>query len=244
MPVLPLVGSRIVAPGCSDPSFSAASIIAIAARSLIEPVGLWSSSLAHNRTSVVGDRFGSPTSGVPPSESTREAKRAIRTLSEQVEASAAGDRGEDGHRVAVLDLGVQRTGEANVLVVDVDVDEAVQLALLGDEAVLQTRVLAVEVVDERTERGAAALDGLVAAGVGAEDGRDPDLDGHGVRFSSERGMSWVRRHAAGRASERGNARSPPGIPAGGGPPAGSRRELASGGGQEGPSTSVVDDRGR
>ena len=80
MPVLPLVGSRIVAPGCSEPSFSAASIIAIAARSLIDPVGLWSSSLAHSRTSGVGDRFGSPTSGVPPRESTREAKRAIGAL--------------------------------------------------------------------------------------------------------------------------------------------------------------------
>src|SRR3954464_1454202 len=115
MPVFPLVGSRIVAPGCSEPSFSAASIIAMAARSLMDPVGLWSSSLAQSRTSEVGDRFGSPTSGAPPSESTREAKRAIRSLSERVEVSAAGDRGEDGHRVAVLDLGVQRAGEAHVL---------------------------------------------------------------------------------------------------------------------------------
>ena len=48
-----------------------------AARSLIEPVGLWSSSLAHSRTSGVGDSCGSPTSGVPPSESTSEAKRAM-----------------------------------------------------------------------------------------------------------------------------------------------------------------------
>src|SRR6476661_10919008 len=176
MPVLPLVGSRIVDPGCSEPSFSAASIMAIAARSLIDPVGLWSSSLAHSRTSGVGDRFGSPTSGVPPRESTSEAKRAM--------GSAAGDGREDGDRVAVLDLGVERTGEPDVLVVDVDVHEAVQLALVGDEAVLQAGVLAVEVVDERAQRGAAALDGLVAAGVGAQDGRDPDLDGHGVRFSS------------------------------------------------------------
>src|SRR3712207_9055114 len=61
---------------------------------------------------------------------------------------SARDRREDRHRVAVLHLGVQGAGEAHVLVVDVDVDEAVQLALLGDEAVLQTRVLAVEVVDE------------------------------------------------------------------------------------------------
>src|SRR5829696_898179 len=187
MPVLPLVGSRIVAPGWSEPSFSAASIMAIAARSLIDPVGLWSSSFAHNRTSGVGDSDGSPTSGVPPSESTSEAKRAISVL--PGERSAAGDGGQDRDRVAVLDLGVQRTGEAHVLVVDVDVDEAVQLALLGHEAVLQAGVLGVEVVDERTEGRATALDGLVAAGVRAQDGRDPDLDGHGVRFSSKAGMS-------------------------------------------------------
>src|SRR5688500_20289625 len=107
MPVLPLVGSRMVAPGCSDPSFSAASIIAIAARSLIDPVGLWSSSLAQSRTSGVGDSDGSPTRGVPPSESTREAKRAI--------GSAAGDGRENRDRVAVLDLGVQGPGEPHVL---------------------------------------------------------------------------------------------------------------------------------
>src|SRR3954462_1818465 len=186
IPVLPLVGSRMVSPGLSFPSFSAVSIIEIAARSLMDPVGLWSSSLAHSRTSGVGDRLGSPTSGVPPRESTREAKRAIRTLPCQGSGrrSAPRHRWEDRHRVAVLDRGVERTGEAHVLVVDVDVDEAVQRALLGDEAVLQARVLAVQVVDERAERGAAALDGLVAAGVGAQDGRDPDLDGHGVRFSS------------------------------------------------------------
>src|SRR3954464_5620011 len=187
MPVFPLVGSRIVAPGCSEPSFSAASTLAMAARSLIDPVGLWSSSLAHSRTSWVGDRLGSPTSGVPPRESTREAKRAIRTLPCRGggRRSAARDRREDRHRVAVLHLGVQRTGEADVLVVDVDVHEAVQLALLGHEAVLQARVLVVQVVDERAQRGAAAFDGLVAAGVGAQDGRDPDLDGHGVRSPRE-----------------------------------------------------------
>src|SRR3712207_5919370 len=138
----------MVDPGWSSPSFSAASIILIAARSLIEPVGLWSSSLAHRRTSGGGDSDGSPTSGVPPSESTREAKRAIRGSSVKGTGSAARDRREDGDRVAVLDLGVEGTGETHVLVVDVDVDEAVQLALLGHEAVLQTGVLGVQVVDE------------------------------------------------------------------------------------------------
>src|SRR3954451_3086437 len=184
IPVLPLVGSRMVSPGVRFPSFSAASIILIAARSLMEPVGLWSSSFAHNRTSEVGDSEGSPTSGVPPRESTSEAKRAMgfssgrRTGASGDRSAAARDRRQDRHGVAVLDRGVQRTGEAHVLVVDVDVDEAVQLALVGDEAVLQAGVLAVEVVDELGQGAAVALDGLRAAGVGAQDGRDPDLDGH------------------------------------------------------------------
>ena len=72
MPVLPLVGSRIVAPGVRRPSSSARWIMRSAARSLIDPVGLWSSSFAHSRTSSDGDSVGRPTSGVLPTESTRE----------------------------------------------------------------------------------------------------------------------------------------------------------------------------
>ena len=43
-----------------------------AGRSLTEPVGLRSSSLAHSRTSGDGDSRGSPTSGVLPTESSSE----------------------------------------------------------------------------------------------------------------------------------------------------------------------------
>ena len=46
MPVLPLVGSSSSRPGSSSPEASAASIIAFATRSLIEPVGFWPSSFA------------------------------------------------------------------------------------------------------------------------------------------------------------------------------------------------------
>src|SRR3954451_4592884 len=77
IPVLPDVGSRIVQPGRSVPSFSATSTIFSAARSLIEPVGFWSSSLAHRRTSDDGDNLGSPTSGVPPTVSSVESKRTM-----------------------------------------------------------------------------------------------------------------------------------------------------------------------
>ena len=72
IPVFPEVGSRMVDPGTSRPSFSACSIMKNAARSFTEPVGLRSSSLAHSRWSGPGDSLGSPTSGVPPSESSSE----------------------------------------------------------------------------------------------------------------------------------------------------------------------------
>src|SRR5687767_13381695 len=117
MPVLPLVGSRMVHPGESSPSCSARAIMPSAARSLSEPVGLWSSSFAHNRTSGDGDSVGRPTIGVLPTESTRESKRTLLF-------PAAGDRGKDDDRVAVGDRRRQPAGEADVLVVDIDVDEA------------------------------------------------------------------------------------------------------------------------
>jgi len=70
--VFPEVGSKMVAPRASSPSFSACSIMKNAARSLTDPVGFRSSSLAQSRTSGDGDSRGSPTSGVPPSESSSE----------------------------------------------------------------------------------------------------------------------------------------------------------------------------
>jgi hypothetical protein len=43
-----------------------------AARSLMEPVGLRSSSFAHSRTDELGDNRGNPTRGVWPTESASE----------------------------------------------------------------------------------------------------------------------------------------------------------------------------
>src|SRR5690349_11569110 len=119
MPVLPLVGSRIVQPGRSRPSFSAASTILRAARSLMEPVGLRSSSLAQTRTSGDGDNRGRPTRGVPPTESSRLSNRMSGPSIES--GSAAGDRGQDDDLVAVAQRGLEAAGEADVLVIDVDV---------------------------------------------------------------------------------------------------------------------------
>src|SRR3954463_11095167 len=114
MPVLPDVGSRMVQPGRNRPSFSASSTIRSAGRSLIEPVGLRSSSLAQRRTSGVGDSLGSPTSGGPPTEARRLSYRVMPAL-------AARHRREHDDLVAVAQRGFETAQEADVLVVDVDV---------------------------------------------------------------------------------------------------------------------------
>src|SRR5256714_4891359 len=185
IPVLPLVGSRMVSPGRSRPAASAPRTMCRAARSLTDPVGLRSSSLAQRRTSGDGDSRGSPTSGVLPQASSRLSNRAIASAGagecrgRREGERATGDGGQDGDRVAVLELGVQRAEEAHVLVVDVDVDEPVQPALVGDQPGTQPAVPAVQVGEQVGERVSAALDGLRAAGVRAQDGGDTNLDSHG-----------------------------------------------------------------
>src|ERR687892_2198393 len=71
-PVLPLVGSTIVPPGFSLPSRSAASISAIAARSLIEPPGLSASTLATSCGLSAFPSRARRTSGVSPTASRIE----------------------------------------------------------------------------------------------------------------------------------------------------------------------------
>src|SRR3954447_20846642 len=134
MPVLPLVGSSTVTPGRSSPSFSAAATMYSAARSFTDPVGLSVSSFAQRRTSGDGDKRGSPTSGVRPTDSSSESKRKL----------AAGHSGQDGHAVTVGEGRLEPAEEADVLVVDVDVDEPVQPAVLRHEPPAQPRVTRVE----------------------------------------------------------------------------------------------------
>src|SRR5713226_7524710 len=95
MPVLPLVGSRSSRPCSSSPEASAASIIAFATRSLIDPVGFSPSSFAYRRTDGFGVSRLSSTSGVLP---TRE-----RRLSATSGLGTAGHGREQDHGRAVRD---------------------------------------------------------------------------------------------------------------------------------------------
>ena len=75
MPVLPLVGSTIVPPGCSAPLASAASTMRTAMRSFTDPPGLRYSTLA-STSGASGPRSRvtevSRTSGVLPTRSTTD----------------------------------------------------------------------------------------------------------------------------------------------------------------------------
>src|SRR3954447_7884195 len=115
MPVLPLVGSSSSRPGASSPDASAASIIAFATRSLIEPVGFCPSSLAYICTPGFGDRFFSSTSGVFPTRSSSD--------SALVRLRATGHRGEEDHRRAVPHRRLEAVERAHVFTFDVHVHE-------------------------------------------------------------------------------------------------------------------------
>src|SRR3954462_3301914 len=114
MPVFPLVGSSSSRPGSSSPEASAASIIALAPRSLIEPVGFWPSSFAKIRTPSLGERRCSSTSGVLPTRSSSEGT---------VRLGTAGPGREEHPGGAALHRRVQAVQRADVLALEEDVDE-------------------------------------------------------------------------------------------------------------------------
>ena len=72
MPVLPDDGSMMIRPGVSVPSASASCTMARAMRSLTEPPGFWPSILARSRTSGLGLRELTSTTGVLPIMSSTE----------------------------------------------------------------------------------------------------------------------------------------------------------------------------
>src|ERR1700729_72489 len=96
----------------------------------------------------------------------------------------ASDRRQHRHRVAVLDRGLEAAEEADVLVVEVDVDEAAQL-LAVDEPLAQAAVRGVQVVEELVQRRAGPLNRLGATGVAAQDRGDANLNGHVSTLLSE-----------------------------------------------------------
>src|SRR5438445_13359556 len=88
-------------------------------------------------------------------------------------STAPGDGGNDRDLVAVLECGLLRLEEPDVLLVDVDVDEAPQLAGLVHESLLEPGELALQVVHQARDRVSLGLDLGGALRARAERGPDP-----------------------------------------------------------------------
>src|SRR5215470_1096471 len=63
-----------------------------------------------------------------------------------------GDGGHDRHLVALFERGLATVEEADVFLVDVDVDETADLSALLEEAIPQAGKLSLEVVDRGSDR--------------------------------------------------------------------------------------------
>src|SRR5947209_10681354 len=171
MPVFPDDDSRMIWPARRSPFFSASSIIDSAARSFTDPPGFWPSSLATMRTFGFGLSADTSTIGVLPMSSV---------IDEYTGMSAAGDRGEDRHLVALLDGRVELPEVPDVLVVQVHVHELVHATVGRLQVGGGARELTHDVVDDLADGGALGLDLRLPAGVAAHDGGESDGDGHGT----------------------------------------------------------------
>src|SRR5687767_6270177 len=89
-------------------------------------------------------------------------------------STASRDRGHDGDDVGFLERGLLAFEEADVLLVDVDVDEAAELPALVDEPLLEPGELALEVGDHVVYRVAGGSHLGIALGGLAEWRRDSD----------------------------------------------------------------------
>src|SRR5258707_15315 len=109
-------------------------------------------------------------------------------MSSAREGLAGGDRGKDRDHVAVGHGRLERTEEADVLVVEVHVDEPVKLAAFGHDRAAHTRVLLIEILDHLTDRRPRPVDGFFARRVLPQDRRHPYFHAHPspqLAFSSE-----------------------------------------------------------
>src|ERR1700742_345046 len=109
--------------------------------------------------------------GVATSESVVPEARARRT---RRRSATAGHRRQDHDGVGRSDRRVEAVEHAHVLVVEGDVDGAVQLAVLREELALRLRVLARERAQDLADARAVGLDLLRAADGAAQDRWDLD----------------------------------------------------------------------
>src|SRR5215472_16749619 len=115
----------------------------------------------------------------PEKDSPRDSKlkRGLTGLGEPT-TTAAGDGGNDADGVAIFGGSVFFREIANVFVVDVDIDEAAQPAVLGEQVLAKVGVLRGEMAERFADGASAELGRVPLARVRAERGWNHDFHGH------------------------------------------------------------------
>src|SRR5688500_13020316 len=124
----------------------------------------WTTSSAEPLRKTTAWRTARSSGLMPSSGGIRGKTAAPSGTSSAALMSASGHGGDDGQLVAVLDGRAQAVQVADVLVVEVDVDEAAQLPLV-EQPFGDARELPAEVVKHRLHGGPCRLHLRLAAGV-------------------------------------------------------------------------------
>src|SRR4249919_1464464 len=133
-------------------------------------------------------------------DQARRPRRKDRARSPSKAFSTAGHCGQDDDRIALLDRGAKTVEDADVLVVEIDVDVAVEVAVLAEELFAGAGVLGGESPQYLADIGADGLDLGLAARLRAQhrgyaDGRhqggDPSLGGQGLAVAAGAGAESV-----------------------------------------------------
>src|SRR5579883_884128 len=93
---------------------------------------------------------------------------------------AAGEGRQNRDHVARLERRLELPEVADILVVQVDVDEAVQPAILALHLAQEARILLIQVLQELFHGGALAADRLLASGQPLQRGGHLYFNGHGL----------------------------------------------------------------
>src|SRR5580704_10388480 len=159
MPVFPEVGSISTwsgLPGTSTPARSASSTSESATRSLTDPPGFCPSSFMKMLAAGFGLSVLMSIIGVLPMKSRTVGYNAM--VSALRRASAPGHGRQDGHLGAGRDGRVETLQVANVVVVDVYVDELVQGPFVGQDLARHPGVLGNELGEDLADGGAVHAD--------------------------------------------------------------------------------------
>jgi len=103
---------------------------------------------------------------------------------------AAGDGGDDADFVAVLERRLAVFEEADVLLVDIDVDEAAHLAFFIHETFLDAGEARLQFDDRLADGGGVDFDQILVVGQLAERRGDADFFWHKLNFIGATKLFW------------------------------------------------------